>query len=60
MYDFRGAAPENIFIDMIKGKIGMLEVLPHIKIDGDFARLMATVNGFMGFIGYLKTVDIVP
>jgi len=59
-YDFRGAAPENIFIDMIKGRIGMLDVLPHIKIDGDFARLMATVQGFMSFIAYLKNVDIVP
>jgi hypothetical protein len=59
-YDFRGAAPEHIFIDLIKGKIGMLEVLPHIKIDGDFARLMTTAQGFMGFIGYLRNVDIVP
>lgn len=59
-YDFRGAAPEQVYIDMIKGRIGMLEVLPHIKIDGDFARLMSTVEGFMGFIGYLKSVDIVP
>ena len=38
----------------------MLDMLPHVKIDGDFAKLMATAQGFMGFIGYLKTVDIVP
>ena len=59
-YDFRGAAPEQAFIDMIQGKIGMLDILPHIKIDGDFARLMATAQGFIGFIQYLGSVDIVP
>jgi hypothetical protein len=59
-YDFRGAAPEQAFIDLIQGKLGLLDILPHVKIEGDFAKLMATAQGFMGFIGYLGTVDIVP
>jgi hypothetical protein len=59
-YDFRVQAPINTIIDMCKGKINMLETLPQVKIDGDFAKLMTNARGFMRFIEFLGTKDLEP
>jgi hypothetical protein len=59
-YDFRGTATEQTFLDLINGKIDLLEVLPLVKIDGDFSTLMAKAEGFMAYIEFIKTMDIVP
>ena len=59
-YDFRVVAPQKIYIDMINGKMNMIEALPQVKIDGDFAKLMASAQGFMGFIEYLVNLGIEP
>lgn len=59
-YDFRVQAPQQIYLDMIGGKTNMLEVMSKVKIDGDFAKLMASAQGFMGFIEYLANMDIEP
>jgi len=59
-YDFRVQAPVNTIIDMCKGKMNMIEALPQVKIEGDFARLMANVQGFMRFMEFLGTLDLEP
>ena len=59
-YQFRVQAPQQIYIDMINGKMNMLEVMPLVKIDGDFAQLMSKAAGFMAFIEFLQSMDIVP
>jgi hypothetical protein len=59
-YDFRVQAPQQTLIDMIHGKIDLLGALDKVKIEGDIAKLMTQFTGFMGFIEYLGTMDIVP
>ena len=59
-YEFRGQTAEKNFIDLINGKIDMLQLLPLVKIDGDFNKLMLKAAGFMAFIDFLKTMDIDP
>lgn len=59
-YDFRGVATEQTFLDLIAGKIDLLQALPLVKIDGDFSTLMAKAEGFMAYIDFIKTLDIVP
>ena len=59
-YDFRVVAPQNTYIDMINGKMNMLEAMSQVKIDGDFAKLMASAQAFMGFIEYLVNLGIEP
>jgi len=59
-YDFRVQAPVNTLVDLCNGKMNMLEALPLVKIDGDFAKLMANAQGFMLFTEFLGTLDIEP
>jgi hypothetical protein len=59
-YDFRVQAPQQTLIDLIHGKIDLLGALDKVKIEGDIAKLMTQFTGFMGFIEYLGTMDIVP
>ena len=59
-YEFRVQAPQETFIDMINGKMDMIQALPVVKIDGDFAKLMAKADGFLNFIKFLANMDIVP
>ena len=59
-YEFRVQAPQDTLIDMISGKMDLIQALPVCKIEGDFAKLMAKAEGFTNFIKYLGTMDIVP
>jgi putative sterol carrier protein len=59
-YDFRIQAPQATILDMIHGKMGMIEALPVVNLEGDIANLMAKAEGFMRFIEYLGTMDLVP
>ena len=59
-YEFRIQAPQDTFIDMISGKMDMIQALPVVKIEGDIGKLMAKAEGFTNFIKYLGTMDIVP
>ncbi len=59
-YNFRLQAPQQTYLDMISGKMDMLQALPAVKIEGDFAKLMAKAQGFMRFIEFLGTLDLEP
>jgi len=59
-YEFRIQAPQATYLDMIHGKMDMIQALPVVKIEGDLAKLMAKAEGFMRFIEYLGTMDLVP
>ena len=59
-YEFRVLAPQQTLVDMVNGKAFVLDVLGQIKLEGDFGRFMAQVQGFINFIEYLGTLDIVP
>jgi len=59
-YDFRVQAPVNTLVDLCNGKIDFLEAIPVVKIDGDFAKLMANVQGFIRFTEFLGTLDLEP
>ena len=58
-YEFRVQAPEATLLDMIHGKMDMIQALPVVKIDGDIAKLMAKAEGFVNFIKFLDSMDIV-
>ena len=59
-YEFRVQAPQETLLDMINGKMDMIQALPVVKIEGDIAKLMANAEGFSNFIKYLGTMDLVP
>jgi len=59
-YDFRVVAPEGTLLDLIHGKMDLLQAMDKTKLEGDIAKVMAQFPGVVGFIEYLSTMDIVP
>ena len=59
-YDFRVVAPERTLLELIHGKMDLLQAMDATKLEGDIAKVMAQFAGVMGFIEYLGTMDIVP
>ena len=59
-YDFRVVAPEGTLLNLIHGKIDLLQAMDVTKLEGDIAKVMAQFAGVVGFIEYLSSMDIVP
>ncbi len=59
-YYFRVIAPQQILVDMVNGKVEVVDVLGQIKLEGDFGRFMAQLQPFLRFFEYLSTLGIVP
>ena len=58
-YDARVIASHQLFVDLCQGKIDLMTIIPKIKIEGNLSKLMGQIEGFVGFIDYLTTMDIV-
>ena len=59
-YDFRVQGPQQTLVDMINGKLDMLQALDKVKIEGDIGKLMAQFAGFVGFLEVLANMDLEP
>ena len=59
-YEFRVQAPQSTLLEMINGKMDMIQALSMVKIEGDFSKVMSKADGFMRFIEYMGTIDVVP
>lgn len=59
-YDFRAQAPVRTFVDMCNGRINLIEAIPQVKVDGDFAKLMASAQSFIRFLEFIGTLDVEP
>ena len=59
-YDFRVQGPQQTLVDMINGKLDILQALDKVKIEGDIGKLMAQFAGFVGFLEVLGTMDLEP
>jgi len=59
-YEARASAPQKTLIDLIQGKIDLIDAVQKVKIEGDIGKLMTQMAGFMGFIEYIGQMDIEP
>ena len=59
-YDARLTAPHQVFVDLCQGKIDLVAASTKVKLEGDISKLKSQLEGFVGFINYLATMDIVP
>jgi len=59
-YDAKVTAPHQLFVDLCQGKIDIMSAFPKCKVEGNMSKLMGQIEGFVGFIDYLTTMDIVP
>ncbi|MEA1958329.1 MAG: SCP2 sterol-binding domain-containing protein [Chloroflexota bacterium] len=59
-FDARITAPHELFVELCQGKIEIMSAFPKVKIEGDMSKLMGQIEGFVGIIDYMSTMDIVP
>ena len=59
-YDAKVTAPHQLVVDLCQGKIDIMSAFPKVKVEGNMSKLMGQIEGFVGFLVYLTTMDIVP
>ncbi|MFA5374948.1 MAG: hypothetical protein WC455_04240 [Dehalococcoidia bacterium] len=59
-YDAKVTAPHQLVVDLCQGKIDIMSAFPKVKVEGNMSKLMGQIEGFVGFLDYLTTMDIVP
>ncbi len=59
-YECRAIAPQKVLVDLCSGKIDLLDAISTVKIEGDIAKLMTQMRGFMNFIEFLGKLGIEP
>jgi hypothetical protein len=59
-YDAKVTVQHQLIVDLCQGKIDIMTLFPKIKVEGNMSKLMGQIEGFVGFIDYLTTMDIVP
>lgn len=57
-YDVRITAPHQLYVDLCQRKIDMVTAFHKCKVEGDISNLMKQIEGFIGLIDYLTTMDI--
>jgi hypothetical protein len=45
---------------LVSGKLPLLEAVTKVAIVGDFGKLMSQLDGFLGFLQLLSTMDLEP
>lgn len=59
-YDARVTADHQLYIDLCQGKIDLMTAFTKVKVEGNMSKLMGQVEGFVGLIDYLGSMDIIP
>ena len=59
-FDARVTASHDLFVDLCQGKVDIMNAFTKVKIEGDMSKLMGQIEGFVGLIDYLGSMDIAP
>lgn len=59
-FDCRFTAPHQVFVELCQGKTDVMTAFPKCKVEGNVSKLMGQIEGIVGLIQYLATLDIVP
>jgi hypothetical protein len=59
-FDCRFTAPHSLFVELCSGKTDVITAFPKCKVEGNVSRVMGQIEGIIGLIQYISTLDIVP
>jgi hypothetical protein len=59
-FDVRFTAPHSLFVELCSGKMDIMTAVPKVKIEGDMSKLMGQINGVIGLLEFISTLDFVP
>ena len=59
-FDAKAIADHQTLYELVSGKLYLVEAITKVKIEGDIGKLMKQLDGFIGFLAFLATMDIEP
>ena len=59
-FDARFTAQHELWVELCQGKIDIMTAFPKVKIEGEISKLMGQIEGVVGLIQYISTLNIVP
>ena len=59
-FDARITAHHSLFVELCNGKTDIMSAFPQMKIEGEMTKLMGQIEGVVGLIQYISTLNIVP
>ena len=58
--DAKAIADHQTLFELVSGKLDLVNAITKVKIEGYMGKLMKQLDGFIGFLGFLATMDIEP
>ena len=59
-FDAKAIADHETLYELVSGKLYLVDAITKVKIEGDMGKLMTQLDGFLGFLAFLATMDIEP
>jgi hypothetical protein len=59
-FDAKAISDHQTLYELVSGKLDLVNAITKVKIEGDIGKLMKQLDGFIGFLGFLATMDIEP
>ena len=59
-FDARFTAQHELWVELCQGKIDIMVAFPKVKIEGEISKLMGQIEGVVGLLQYISTLNIVP
>ena len=58
--DAKAIADHQTLYELVSGQLDLVKAITKVKIEGDMGKLMKQLDGFLGFLEFLSTMDIEP
>ncbi len=59
-FDAKAIGSHQTLYELVSGKLYLIDAIGKVNIVGDFGKLMSQLDGFLGFLKLLSTMDIEP
>ena len=59
-FDAKAISDHQTLYELVSGNLDLVNAITKVKIEGDIGLLIKQLDGFIGFLGFLATMDIEP
>ena len=59
-FDAKAVSDHQTLYELVSGNLDLVNAITKVQIEGDIGKLMKQLDGFIGFLAFLATMDIEP
>lgn len=60
LFDFKAVGDHHTLVDLVTGKINLLEAMQMVKLEGDAGSLVSQYDGITGLLDFLASMGLEP